>query len=243
MTLQDPLSGFSADEIGLFQGDALPGDTGPQDADVSGQETETPTEPNFEERIRAREAEAEEKLRAAEEKERSLVQTERTQERINTMGGHIRSFYAQKYNEYYQQYSPEYGDEGARAWAESLSRKDAEGAVAQVRWKMAMERLIAREEGVPEEILHGQWTESTMRERAKNYKATGGADKAKVNQLERELAELREQLHKGVVRPANYNDSGSSRPGNDSYQDLLKSGKPLPPSSEIDRITSRYLQG
>lgn len=238
-TPQDSFRSSEADEAAIWRAVGITETEGAEDQADAGEAEKPAQDTSYEEAIRAREAQAAEKLRAAEERERQVAE----RERLNNVGQQIRGFYNQQYQRYYQQYALDYGEDRAKELADSLAKKDAESGLRQFREKIALERLVSREEGVPPEILQEYWDEATMRQRAQNYKATGGADKAELEQLKKELAELKEQLHRGSVQPTNYNQPGSTGPGGNSYQDLLKSGKPLPAASEIDRITAKYLQG
>jgi hypothetical protein len=82
-----------------------------------------------------------------------------------------------------------------------------------------------------------------MRQRAKNYKLTGGPASEEVAQLRREVAELRAAQHKAEVRPTTYNRPGGGagvRVTNDNIDELFMGWERQHPNQSGNPYEDRY---
>jgi hypothetical protein len=117
------------------------------------------------------------------------------------------------YNSQLSAYRTQYVAQGfetdqANALADSLARKDAQVAWHQVQYRMALERLVAREEGVPLDVLQNAPDEATMRQEAARYKRSGGPQNEELQTLKRQLTELQAQVQRGQTPPQQFNQPG-----------------------------------
>ncbi len=97
--------------------------------------------------------------------------------------------------------------------------------------------VIAKETGADPQMLWHLPTPDAMREVAKNM-TTQNTQAAKIVALEALVA----KLTKASVPAQSFSSAQGAPQGGGNYVQQLKSGGPLPPPDEIDRLTARYLR-
>lgn len=132
------------------------------------------------------------------------------QQRVDRVQKRVLDYYQQKVREYTPTYEQQGFDSAqAQAAADRDARKDAQLGWQQYQHKMVLERLVAREEGVPIEVLESHWDETAMRQEAARYKRSGGPQNEELTAVKRQLAELQEQFRKAQVPAQPFNQPGS----------------------------------
>lgn len=201
--------------------DFLRGEEGEIQDDSGAPETDdsqsTPEETTEDTRYQELEAEA---TRIREENQR-LQREASLKDRYSTIAGQIRQDHQQRLQTSVSRLMAQgFSEQDARQWAEPAVNARTEALAYQYQNKLSTERLVALEEGVPQEILADYWDEPTMRQRAQNYKATGGADRSELEKLRKEFNDFKAQAAKeraSRVPPQPYNQpNGNNRPNSDS---------------------------
>jgi len=116
-----------------------------------------------------------------------------------------------------QGYYPEQIEKIARDRAE----KDIAIAAYQIQNKRNLEKLISLETGIPRTQLKDIWDEQAMRDKAAEFKRSGGAESQVVKNLEARVARAEAALRRNNIPAQTYNQPGRSA-GGGSDADLIR---------------------
>ena len=140
-------------------------------------------------------------------REQEFVQAQR----IQVVQQNVLGFYQSQRDQYLRtEVAQSMDPQQAQSWADAMARKDAHLGWQQYQGKMALERLGARETGVPQDVLANLWDENAMREEAARYKRGGGPQNEEVAALKRQVAELMGMVQRGQAPAQNFNQPGGA---------------------------------
>lgn len=130
--------------------------------------------------------------------------------------------------------------------ATTLAKSVAEAQASKYIAKQALHRLktieLSAQYHIPVEQLENFTDERSMLHFAQTYSQTAGPQAKRIAELEKQVARLM-----GSTVPAQQYDNGgrlgAGRGNAKNYMERLRTGKPLPPAAEIDRMTAEYLRG
>ena len=168
------------------------------------------------------------------------------QQRLQRVQQSVMTYYEDRLAGYARAYEQQGLDaEQARTLAGEMAKRDAQLGWQQYQGKMALERLIAKEEGVPVDALANLWDETAMRQEAARYKRSGGPQNEELAAVKRQLAELKQLLQKSGTPAQEFNqpsNRGGVRVTADNIDQLFKQWEVAHPGQDGNPYLARYRQ-
>ena len=166
------------------------------------------------------------------------------QQRLQRVQQSVMTYYEDRLAGYARAYEQQGLDaEQARTLAGEMAKRDAQLGWQQYQGKMALERLIAKEEGVPVDALANLWDETAMRQEAARYKRSGGPQNEELAAVKRQLAELKQLLQKSGTPAQEFNqpsNRGGVRVTADNIDQLYNQWEVAHPNQAGNPYEARY---